>query len=453
METNYFARLNQINVSEHLEKKGDFSYLSWPYAVAQLRLADPTRLLGGPPLRRPAVPQDRGRLLRRGRGHRAGRHARRRSTRCWTARTGRSSSRPRSTSTPVDPALPGQGDRAARPRPLRLRRRGPARRRERQADAAQGAGGIRSPAARSPPAQLRYIERLIDEAGSDLGTVLDYFGVSRTDRAQQPRGESTRHQVAATSQAEGSMSTIVKLVQGSAEWHEHRRKSPQRQRDPHRPGRFAVADAVPALAAQARARRAGGHPGDAARHAARAGRPGRLRGPDRARDAAAGPGRRRVLGEPGRPDAWLASASSRSSARSRAATRRCGRPSKRDACPSTTSWQVQHQLMVTKADVADVFVFDGSEGILFPVAPDPSTWPQIHDAWDDVHALRHRQERAAAARIATREYATIPSGSRRPRRTLKRSARRTRWRRRWMKRRRSSSASRVTPARAGAACR
>ena len=42
MDTNYFARLNQINVSEHLEKKGSFSYLSWPFAVAQLRLADPT---------------------------------------------------------------------------------------------------------------------------------------------------------------------------------------------------------------------------------------------------------------------------------------------------------------------------------------------------------------------------------------------------------------------------
>jgi Protein of unknown function (DUF1071) len=42
MDTNYFARLNQINVSEHLEMKGSFSYLSWPYAVAQLRLADPT---------------------------------------------------------------------------------------------------------------------------------------------------------------------------------------------------------------------------------------------------------------------------------------------------------------------------------------------------------------------------------------------------------------------------
>ena len=39
---NYFARLNAINVSQHIEKKGGFSYLSWPFAVAQLRLADPT---------------------------------------------------------------------------------------------------------------------------------------------------------------------------------------------------------------------------------------------------------------------------------------------------------------------------------------------------------------------------------------------------------------------------
>ena len=42
MEPNYFERLSKINVSEHLERKGSFAYLSWPYAVAQLRLADPT---------------------------------------------------------------------------------------------------------------------------------------------------------------------------------------------------------------------------------------------------------------------------------------------------------------------------------------------------------------------------------------------------------------------------
>lgn len=41
MENNYFTKLNQINVSEHIEKKGQFSYLSWPFAVAQLRQADP----------------------------------------------------------------------------------------------------------------------------------------------------------------------------------------------------------------------------------------------------------------------------------------------------------------------------------------------------------------------------------------------------------------------------
>lgn len=36
-----FAKLYGINVNEYVEKKGGFSYLSWPYAVAQLRLADP----------------------------------------------------------------------------------------------------------------------------------------------------------------------------------------------------------------------------------------------------------------------------------------------------------------------------------------------------------------------------------------------------------------------------
>lgn len=35
------------------------------------------------------------------------------------------------------------------------------------------------------------------------------------------------------------------------------------------------------------------------------------------------------------------------------------------ALPEHYQWQVQHQLMVSKADVADVFVFDGSEGMVF----------------------------------------------------------------------------------------
>lgn len=40
--SNYFAELAKVNVNEHVEQKGQFSYLSWPYAVAQLRQFDPS---------------------------------------------------------------------------------------------------------------------------------------------------------------------------------------------------------------------------------------------------------------------------------------------------------------------------------------------------------------------------------------------------------------------------
>lgn len=39
---NYFSQLAAINVADQVEKKGQFSYLSWPYAVAQLRHFDDT---------------------------------------------------------------------------------------------------------------------------------------------------------------------------------------------------------------------------------------------------------------------------------------------------------------------------------------------------------------------------------------------------------------------------
>ncbi len=39
-QPNYFVQLSAINVNEHLEKKGQYSYLSWPYAVSQLRQFD-----------------------------------------------------------------------------------------------------------------------------------------------------------------------------------------------------------------------------------------------------------------------------------------------------------------------------------------------------------------------------------------------------------------------------
>jgi hypothetical protein len=38
---NYFVELSKINVNEQVERKGQFSYLSWPFAVSQLRQFDP----------------------------------------------------------------------------------------------------------------------------------------------------------------------------------------------------------------------------------------------------------------------------------------------------------------------------------------------------------------------------------------------------------------------------
>ena len=40
-DSNYFVELSKINVNEHVERKGQFSYLSWPFAVSQLRQFDP----------------------------------------------------------------------------------------------------------------------------------------------------------------------------------------------------------------------------------------------------------------------------------------------------------------------------------------------------------------------------------------------------------------------------
>ncbi len=37
-----FKTLYETNVNDQIERKGSFAYLSWPYAIAQLRLADPT---------------------------------------------------------------------------------------------------------------------------------------------------------------------------------------------------------------------------------------------------------------------------------------------------------------------------------------------------------------------------------------------------------------------------
>ena len=55
--------------------------------------------------------------------------------------------------------------------------------------------------------------------------------------------------------------------------------------------------------------------------------------------------------------------------------------------PTHYHWQVQHQLMVAGADRAHLYVYDGTEGILLDVVPDPVSWEQIHVAWDDF--MRH----------------------------------------------------------------
>lgn len=50
--------------------------------------------------------------------------------------------------------------------------------------------------------------------------------------------------------------------------------------------------------------------------------------------------------------------------------------------PDHYRWQIETQLMVSKARVAHLWVFDGKQGILLEVTPNPETWPSIHEAWE-----------------------------------------------------------------------
>ena len=40
-KTNYFTELDRVDVTQHVEKKGKFSYLSWAYAVRELKKRHP----------------------------------------------------------------------------------------------------------------------------------------------------------------------------------------------------------------------------------------------------------------------------------------------------------------------------------------------------------------------------------------------------------------------------
>jgi putative phage-type endonuclease len=52
------------------------------------------------------------------------------------------------------------------------------------------------------------------------------------------------------------------------------------------------------------------------------------------------------------------------------------------ALPEHYAWQVEHQLMVSGAALAHLYVFDGREGVLLEVAPLPDRRPKIHEAWN-----------------------------------------------------------------------
>jgi hypothetical protein len=178
-----FARLSGINVTDHVEKKGQFSYLSWPYAVAQLRLACPTatwevRRFDGLPF----LKTENGYFVE-------------------VAVTVEGV-----TLSQLHPVLDARNKPIAEPTVFDLNTS--LQRCLVKAIALHGLGlsvyagedlptprdEPRQPAAPVEPitgqkasaAQIRYIERLIDETGSDLGKVLAYFGVASLAELTSP---------------------------------------------------------------------------------------------------------------------------------------------------------------------------------------------------------------------------------------------------------------------------
>jgi putative phage-type endonuclease len=45
-------------------------------------------------------------------------------------------------------------------------------------------------------------------------------------------------------------------------------------------------------------------------------------------------------------------------------------------------WQLEHQFMVSKARQGHLYVFDGVDGLLVEVSPCPDRWQAIHEAWN-----------------------------------------------------------------------
>ena len=96
------------------------------------------------------------------------------------------------------------------------------------------------------------------------------------------------------------MSAILKLVQGSPEWHAHRSQSRNASETPVVLGMSPWMTPFQLWEIRTGRKAGPGHAADAARESARARREAGLRGPHGARDGASGPGRGRLLGQPRR---------------------------------------------------------------------------------------------------------------------------------------------------------
>lgn len=186
---NYFVRLSRINVNDHVEKKGQFTYLSWPFAVAQLRQADPTatwevrRFEGLPFLRTETgyyvevAVSVQGVTL----------------SQIHPVLDGKNRPIFEPTSFDINAsiqralvkaiALHGLGlyIYAGEDLPEADTGEAPARPAESQPARPKAQVANLPQPGRASPAQLRYIGRLLDETGSDLERLLEFFGVDELD--------------------------------------------------------------------------------------------------------------------------------------------------------------------------------------------------------------------------------------------------------------------------------
>ena len=388
---NYFASLNQVNVSAHIERKGAFAYLSWPFAVAQLRLADPQatwevrRFAGLPYLK-----SDCGYFVE-------------------VAVTVQGV-----TLSQIHPVLDARNDPIAEPTSFDINTsiqrclvkaialhglglyiyagRGSAR---------HGEGG---PQAHTTSAPREAVSPATAGVSPMKGSGRASQHQAARDHPQSPHplrhrraagarvlpgGEAGGHRLRRVpagdagdpEREECRMSAILKLVQGTPEWHAHRAKSRNASETPVvlgvspwqtpyelwqvRSGRN-TAKVTPPM-------RRGTELEPAAR---------------RAYEALTGHVMEPLVLAEGEYSASLDGITLDGSLILEVKCPVKGQDSDlwkavaAGTLPEHYTWQVQHQLMVSGARLAHVFVFDGTVGTLLEVAPDPGCWGRIQEAWD-----------------------------------------------------------------------